>query len=48
MSIGNFKKWKAGDTRSEFAAIVNAATSAIILFGFIVVGIYNCSLEIYN
>lgn len=38
---GNFKKWKPGDTRSEFAALVNAATTVIIMFGLVIVGSLN-------
>lgn len=38
---GNFKKWKPGDTRSEFAALVNAATTVIIMLGLVLVGSLN-------
>lgn len=38
---GNFKKWKPGDTRSEFAALVNAATTVIIMLGLVVIGSLN-------
>jgi hypothetical protein len=49
---GSFKTWKPGDTRSEFSAVVNAATTLIILGILFVFGslhhIYVSQIEAAN